>query len=308
LSSFASAYIAAPRAGVDFASYLRLYREATAELLARGALGSTEYPDPVITTWQATVAKLAPESRAVLRLCAWYADTPIPRAVVMQGAEEVLALAAAFGPAAPLSGAAAAELRMRDALTGLARYSMILDATDATFRVHGLVQAVERVRAEADDAAAEARDRALTRLSGLFPNAHDDPSQWPVCRFLLPHQQVLLTQTFPDSATGRTATLLNLAGNFLLSSGDAVGALPLYRRVLESFEHALGPEHPNTLMIVNNLAGCMQALGDAAGALPLVWQALESRERVLGPEHPDTLTSYRATIWVRNRVNQDEKL
>jgi hypothetical protein len=66
----AAAYIALPGAGLDFAGYLRLYRKAAAELLARGALGSTEYPDPVITTWQATVAKLSPESRAVLRLCA----------------------------------------------------------------------------------------------------------------------------------------------------------------------------------------------------------------------------------------------
>jgi hypothetical protein len=73
----AAAYIAAPGAGVDFVGYLRLYSEATAELLARGALGSTEYPDPVITTWQATAAKLSPESRAVLRLCAWYADTRV---------------------------------------------------------------------------------------------------------------------------------------------------------------------------------------------------------------------------------------
>lgn len=128
-----------PGAGVDFAGYLRLYREAAAELLARGALGSTEYPNPVITTWQATVAKLSPKSRAVLRLCAWYADTPIPRALVMQGADDVLALAASFGPTAPLSGPAAAEFRIRDALTGLARYSMILDATDTTFRIHGLV-------------------------------------------------------------------------------------------------------------------------------------------------------------------------
>src|SRR6516162_8825435 len=108
----AGAYMAAPGAGVDFAGYLRLYREATAELLARGALGSTEYPDPVITTWQATVAKLSPESRAVLLLCAWYADTPIPRALVMEGAEEVLALAPSFGSVAPLPGPAAAELRM----------------------------------------------------------------------------------------------------------------------------------------------------------------------------------------------------
>ena len=124
----AAAYIAAPGAGVDFAGYLRLYHEAAAELLARGALGSTEYPDPEIITWRATAAKLSPESRGVLRLCAWYADTPIPRALVMQGSKEVLPLAVSFGSAAPLSGPAAAELRMRDALIGLARHSMILDA------------------------------------------------------------------------------------------------------------------------------------------------------------------------------------
>jgi hypothetical protein len=116
----------------------------------------------------------------VLRLYAWYADTPIPRALVMQGAEDVLALAASFGPVAPLARPAAAELRMRDALSGLARYSMTLDATDTTFRVHGLVQVVERVRAEADDAATVARDRALTRLTELFPYAYNDPARWPL--------------------------------------------------------------------------------------------------------------------------------
>jgi hypothetical protein len=35
-----AAYIAAPVVGEDFTGYLRLYREATAELLARKALGS----------------------------------------------------------------------------------------------------------------------------------------------------------------------------------------------------------------------------------------------------------------------------
>jgi len=235
----AAAYITAPGAGVDFGGYLRLYHAATAELLARGALGSTEYPDPVITTWQATVAKLSAESRAVLRLCAWYADTPIPRALVMDLGQAVSALAVSFGrwaswyrwlpaslkriaarfaAATALADPAAAELRMRDALTGLARYSMILDATDATFRVHGLVQAVERVRAETDGAAGEARDRALMRLTELFPYAYNDPPQWPLCRLLLPHQQVLLTHAFPESATNRAARLLNLAGNFLQAS------------------------------------------------------------------------------------------
>ena len=183
----------------------------------------------------------------------------------MEGPEEVLALAASFGPVTPLSGPAAAELRMRDALTGLARYSMILSATDTTFRVHGLVQTVERVRADADGVAAAARDPALTRLTSLFPHAYNDPAQWPLCRLLLPHQQVLLMHTFPDSATDRTVTLLNSAGSFLLDSGDAAGALPLYRRALDSRERVLGKEHPDTLSSVNNLAGCMRLWATAAG-------------------------------------------
>ena len=306
----AAAYIAAPGAGVDFAGYLRLYREATAELLARGALGSTEYPDPVITTWRATVAKLSPESRAVLRLCAWYADTPIPRELIMRGAPELLPLAwqikaqtdwrryipdvikRAFRGLSSRSSLAAptvAAMRIRDALIGLARYSMILDATDTTFRMHGLVQAVEQVRADAEGAAAETRNLALTRLLELFPDAHNDPAHWPLCRLLLPHQRVLLTHVFPEKATDRAARLLNLAGGFLLGSGDAAGALPLYRRALDIRERVLGVEHPATLSSVNNLAGCMRALGDAAGALPLYRRALKSHERVLGAEHPNTL-------------------
>ncbi len=287
----AAAYIAAPGAGVDFAGYLRLYREATAELLARGALGSTEYPDPVIATWQATVAKLSPESRAVLRLCAWYADTPIPRALVMQGAEDVLALAVAFGPVAPLSGPAAAELRMRDALTGLARYSMILDADDDSFRAHGLVQTVERARALADGMQDAARDRALSRLAAMFPYAFDEPARWPLCRQYLPHVRALASRFAEDRTSAALARLLDFAGTFLLSSGDAAGALPDYRRALASRERVMGPDHLDTLVSLNNLAECLGELGDAAGALPLHRRALEGKERVLGRAHPNTLTS-----------------
>lgn len=66
----AAAYIAAPGAGVNFADYRRLLEADTADLLARGVLGSTDYPDAVIATWQTTVRKLSPDSRAVLRLTA----------------------------------------------------------------------------------------------------------------------------------------------------------------------------------------------------------------------------------------------
>jgi len=52
----------------------------------------------------------------------------------------------------------------------------------------------------------------------------------------------------------------------------------------------LGPEHPDTLTSVNDLAYCMQALGDAAGALPLYRRAAAGFERLFGPEHPSSRT------------------
>ena len=53
----------------------------------------------------------------------------------------------------------------------------------------------------------------------------------------------------------------------------------------------LGPDHPDTLASVNNLAIACQEAGRKAEAVRLHERALAGRVRVLGPEHPDTLAS-----------------
>ena len=53
----------------------------------------------------------------------------------------------------------------------------------------------------------------------------------------------------------------------------------------------LGPEHPDTLTSMNNLAIVYYEQGKYAQAEALHSQTLEIRRRVLGPEHPDTLAS-----------------
>jgi hypothetical protein len=52
----------------------------------------------------------------------------------------------------------------------------------------------------------------------------------------------------------------NLAG-CLAALVDAAGALPLYRRALDSSERVLGAEHPQTLTSVNNLAANLGKVG-----------------------------------------------
>ena len=57
-------------------------------------------------------------------------------------------------------------------------------------------------------------------------------------------------------------------GAFLLENGLHPAAEPLLKRALEASERVLGPEHPNTLVNVNNLAKLLESKGDYPGAEP----------------------------------------
>jgi len=65
----------------------------------------------------------------------------------------------------------------------------------------------------------------------------------------------------------------------------------LYRRALLGREKALGPDHPDTLYIVNNLGVLLSEKGDYDGAEALCRRALMGYERALGADHPDTFST-----------------
>ena len=72
--------------------------------------------------------------------------------------------------------------------------------------------------------------------------------------------------------------------------GKYAQAEALYSQTLEIRRRVLGPEHPDTLNSMNNLAseGYIPQ-GKYAQAETLLSQALEILRRVSGPERPDTL-------------------
>ena len=74
-------------------------------------------------------------------------------------------------------------------------------------------------------------------------------------------------------------------------------ALPLFEETLELRKAKLGPEHPDTLASMNNLAVAYQAAGKLDLALPLFEETLKLRKAKLGPEHPDTLLSMDNLAW-----------
>lgn len=87
------------------------------------------------------------------------------------------------------------------------------------------------------------------------------------------------------------ATLCNLIGRHLDRLGAYAIGQPYLEQSLALYERVLGPEHPETIISMNNLAGLYRAQGNIAAAYPLYERALEIRERVLGTEHPDTAAS-----------------
>ena len=58
-----------------------------------------------------------------------------------------------------------------------------------------------------------------------------------------------------------------------------------------------GPEHPNTLMSMNELGSALSKQGKYVEAEQIHWQMLDIRRKVLGPEHPDTLMSMNHLDW-----------
>ena len=84
------------------------------------------------------------------------------------------------------------------------------------------------------------------------------------------------------------AAALNQEVGDLYVQGRYEDAIPRAERALAIREKALGPKHPGTARLLNNLAGLYRATGAYAQAEPLYQWALAITEKVLGPEHPQT--------------------
>ena len=73
--------------------------------------------------------------------------------------------------------------------------------------------------------------------------------------------------------------------------GDAKIAVEQFEAARALFTQHRGPDHPDTLMSMQNLASSYYELGRSAEALQLRQETLALRKATLGPNHPDTLAS-----------------
>jgi hypothetical protein len=315
----AAAY--AQATGNSLASYLALFHQRRADLLARGLVPG--YGGTVATTWALAFGQLqeaAPGAAGLLRLLAFYAPEAVPLRLLLRP-QPGLAGRLNLEVAPVLAPLLDDELAAGDAVMALRRYSLARPAGDGAVSVHRLVRAVT-----ADQMSGQLRKAwrhaATAVIEAALPGDPRQPDTWPEFAALLPHAQAILPPS--SDAMAHLASYVGFSGGYAAArefsqamlderarvlgpehrgtllarahlafwtgmAGDAAAARDQYAALLPIFERVLGPEHAHTLTARGNLARWTGRAGDAAGARDQYAALLPIAERVRGPEDPDTV-------------------
>ena len=190
-----------------------------------------------------------------------------------------------------------ADENAHSALTALVKMSVVQQSADKTITMlHRLQAQVLRENwgkgntatcEEAFDAAVEILGR--TKYEQLPSNATD--ARRREVSDLIAQLSAIAVQDYSRSLFEREQVrgYLNRAFEYAYDLGLVYEAVELDVAVAV-VEDVLGPDHPGTLAVRNNLALVYKSVGRFGEAIELFEQVLAERERLLGADHPDTLT------------------
>jgi len=246
----------------------------------------------VATTWQASVDLLTRSEGALLNILAWLAPEPIPVSL--------------------LEGVSVKNADARDALNGLASWSLVRwNADEDTFTVHRLVQEITRQRLRfkrnpfrtlarwfvnrnaGNDESNAALESALNFVIARLPSAEWNKEGWLLWELLAPHCRALLEHLRDHALESRATGMMNEMARWLENRAEHGEAEPLLRRALSVDERILGPEDRNVAKDLNRLALILVGTNRLTEAEPLYRRALAIDVKCFGPKHPN----------VANRLN-----
>jgi Tetratricopeptide repeat/TIR domain len=242
----------------------------------------------IAATLRRSLRRIDPAGSDMLRLAAVLAAAPVPLtliAAVLQDADE---LDEPTARRQATRGVAQAENLSLATQTRLSADpdTAVEPTVEGGWMVHALVARTMRLSDPKPQRTQALQAAAVGVLTGAL-QAIVDPRKHTSLRQVVPHARELARHP----ATPAEAELLGWVARYDYERGDFRPAQLGYQQQWEASRRLLGPEHPDTLGSMDNLALMLRALGDLGGARELHQQALDARRRVLGPEHPNTLTS-----------------
>ncbi|KAL4998951.1 hypothetical protein BDV10DRAFT_63008 [Aspergillus recurvatus] len=182
------------------------------------------------------------------------------------------------------------KLQMSDALGLLSAYSFITIQPGYHFiTLHRLVHLATRNWMRNREQFPAYISKAADRLSEVFPNNHHTNRQ--LWREYLPHALSLLSEREICEQQEQYIDCMQKVGSCLYSDGRYNEAEELFVQVMVTWKQVLGPDHPDTLTSMANLASTYRNQGRLKEAEELEVQVIASLKQVLWPEHPSTLTA-----------------
>lgn len=182
-----------------------------------------------------------------------------------------------------------------------------------SYMMLGLPQAAERprsrsidlFRAELGESAAPTLDALQSEAAMLSQLGRSAEAEQRLLKIFAIRSAIL-----PDGHPDTLCPLVGLAdAAFNLGQLDVADAR--YRRALDGFRDALGPDAPETLTAMNSLGNFLGQIGRIEESERLLRDAYEGRLRTLGDEHPDTLdtaSSLGALLNVTGRFGEGEAI
>ncbi|MBV9711551.1 MAG: tetratricopeptide repeat protein [Ktedonobacteraceae bacterium] len=274
----AGAYLEETGCGV--ADYLVLLRERQGELLRRRGMAAIEHPLSVSSTFTLAIEHVKHKSEVaveLLKACAFCAPDAIAEEIFTDGASALGAM---------LQTTAQDAMAWDGAIEVLGSFSLLhRNAQERTLSMHRLVQVV-LVESLPEPEQVMWVQRVVAAVESVFPDARET-STWGRCERLVSHGLSCAQRTQSwEKPSIAVASLLHKTAMYLHQRGQLQEAEPLYQRVLQIREQALGSEEPLVAETLNWLAVLYQQQGKYAEAEPLFQRALQVQEQTLGSEHP----------------------
>jgi tetratricopeptide (TPR) repeat protein len=134
---------------------------------------------------------------------------------------------------------------------------------------------------------------ALTIVGTASPD-HSEVEYWLLQQRLLPHADRCVRRIDDSDVLDRLGSVesslaFSHLGLLYADQGKHVEAEKTYRRALDGYEKAWGPDHTSTLDTVNNLGSLCASQGKHAEAEKMYRRALDGYEKAWGPDHTSTL-------------------
>ncbi len=243
----------------------------------------TDFPHPVVATWNMSLERLRQQSPAAVRLlqlCAFLSSGPISMTLLYS--DEMIQSLLSF------DDTLSEKLLLGKVIMDISRFALFkVDQGSNSVQIHRLVQAVIRSQLTEEEQIAACHE-VHAILVGARPRRGDtdDPENWHRYNLIWPH---LGPSRAEECTEAPTRQLLIDWVRYQWKHGEFDQCLGLARRLENLWGQQLGENHPQTLHLRFHLANVLRSQGRFADARDVDIDVLERQQQVLKSDHPHIL-------------------